>query len=441
MRREIETFNGVECILDRNVESSFSKNAFFLFIRTGSIFQLPLNYRNVLRYKIYERDSPSERSLYEAGLSQGDSFRNTPLIMTFNILTFEDNERGSPLTDYTHNIQSSHYFKYEETNKTYQNARASLTNAKAVPLTSRNTTLAEFMFDHKFSKYQAYKTDSEIKMQDNINITELFEKFKDSSIVNNETLKAFLLEDLDLGTGITFNMDERFATNLRLYSDFVMMTSGIFMSCIEGNHRLYTAMSTLIGIENSFPLVNNADFKTDIRIPNNCSILRPHDMHIITFPFPNKKYKQKKLIKSGKYMSRKCMKNQETKISGKWDEYMRRTSQRLETISTFETCIDMRKYEYIVSKNFTVAQTQLGQLNREIFMLLTKTFDDMPLKANIYVTDEEIQQLEDYRNSGKFSIINRLPSHVSSVIQIIHCIDTILTFIYSIIITITPIFY
>ena len=143
-------------------------------------------------------------------------------------------------------------------------------------------------------------------------------------------------------------------------------------------------------------------------------------MHIITFPFPNRKYKQKKLIKSGKYMSRKCMKNQETKINGKWDEYMRRTSQRLETINAFETCSDMRKYEYIISKNQTVAQTQIGQLNKEIFMLLTKTFDDMPLKANIYVTDEEIQQLEDYREKGKFSIINRIPSHVSSILQTIH---------------------
>ena len=55
-------------------------------------------------------------------------------------------------------------------------------------------------------------------------------------------------------------------------------------------------------------------------------------------------------------------------------------------------------------------------MNKEIFLQLTQTFDDMPLKANIHVTDEEIQQLEDYRENGKFSIINQFLSHVSSIL-------------------------
>ena len=96
-------------------------------------------------------------------------------------------------------------------------------------------------------------------------------------------------------------------------------------------------------------------------------------MHIITFPFPCKKYKQKKLIKSGKYMSQKCMKNQETKISGKWDEYIRRTSQRLETVANFETCSDMHKYKYTISKNQTVAMNELWKKNKDICLQLTKT--------------------------------------------------------------------
>ena len=32
-----EVFNGIECILDRNIQTSFPINSFFLFIRSGAI--------------------------------------------------------------------------------------------------------------------------------------------------------------------------------------------------------------------------------------------------------------------------------------------------------------------------------------------------------------------------------------------------------------------
>ena len=37
----------------------------------------------------------------------------------------------------------------------------------------------------------------------------------------------------------------------------------------------------------------------------------------------------------------------------------------------------------------------------------------MPLKANINVTETEIEDLLNYRQTAKFSIINRLPAKVS----------------------------
>ena len=116
-------------------------------------------------------------------------------------------------------------------------------------------------------------------------------------------------------------------------------------------------------------------------------------------------------------MSRKFMKNQETRITGKWDEYMRRASHKLMNIIGFETSKEMRKHNYITSKTQKVKTTRMMILSRELFIQLISTFEDIPLKANINVTEEEKTNFEDYRDKGSFSIVCQIPSHVSSLQQ------------------------
>ena len=146
-------------------------------------------------------------------------------------------------------------------------------------------------------------------------------------------------------------MNKPFATNMRLYADFIILTTGIIMSCIEGNHQLYTAISTLMGISKNFPLHKEADFDTDRVLPQDCSILKQQDMHIITFIYKDDEtFNTKNLVDTAQNMSRKYTKSMDTKINGNWDEYMRITSQKLRHLQIFTRNSDMKKHKY-VSKN------------------------------------------------------------------------------------------
>ena len=155
-----------------------------------------------------------------------------------------------------------------------------------IPLTKQNTINTEFIFRHKFTTYTISNTN-----QENIDIKGLFEKFKDINIRNNEELRYFLIDVLDLGEGINFDANKPFATNLRLYSDFIVLITGICMSCIEGNHRMYTATSLLMNINESFPLHEENDYIERYEIKDECCIKLKQDMNIISIPYQNFSWK------------------------------------------------------------------------------------------------------------------------------------------------------
>ena len=349
-------------------------------------------------------------SLFESGLStNGNPFRTTPMVITFNALSFNPKFK----TTDEQSIQSSHHFHYKSNKIIYRNAKATFDYCKAVPITQHNTANAEFIFRHKFSirNIPNYKA--------TINLQELFSKFNDIKIRNNEELRDFLYDTLDFGEDIQFDMNKPFTTNMRLYADFITLTTGIIMSCIEGNHRMYTAISSLMGITDRFPLNKEKDFNTNRILPENCSILKHQDMHIVTFIYRKEEtFNFKSLIEKAQSMSRKYTKSMDTKINGNWDEYMRITSQKLKDLKIFTRNSDMRKHEYVKKKTDSAKNTYLLQKIEEIFTALTKTFDYMPLKANINVTETEIEDLLNYRQTAKFSIINRLPAKVSKKKQI-----------------------
>ena len=202
---------------------------------------------------------------------------------------------------------------------------------------------AEFIFRHKFTTYTISNTNQEI-----IDIKGLFEKFKDINIRNNKELRYFLIDVLDLGEGINFDANKLFATNLRLYSDFIVLIIGICMSCIKGNHRMYTATSLLMNINESFPLHEENDYIKRYEIKDECCIKLKQDMNIISIPYHN--FSLKNIIEKARVVSKIFMRSQDTKITSTWDEYMRKTSEKLTHTSVLETNMDMRKHEYMEKK-------------------------------------------------------------------------------------------
>ena len=102
----------------------------------------------------------------------------------------------------------------------------------------------------------------------------------------------------------------------------------------------------------------------------------------------------------------------ETKINGDWDEYMRITSQKLKPIIVFPKGIDMRKHEYENEKTDAARNTHLARKLEEIFCELTKTFDYMPLKANVNISNTEIEELLNYRQTGKLSSFYQLDNTI-----------------------------
>ena len=144
------------------------------------------------------------------------------MVITFNALSFNPKFK----TTDEHSIQSSHHFHYKKNKVKYRNAKATFDYCKVIPITHQSTTNAEFIFSHEFSirNIPTYKA--------TVNLQELFSKFSDIKIRNNEELRDFLCNTLDFGEGIKYNMNKSFTTNIRLYADFITITMDIIMSCI-----------------------------------------------------------------------------------------------------------------------------------------------------------------------------------------------------------------
>ena len=114
---------------------------------------------------------------------------------------------------------------------------------------------------------------------------------------------------------------------------------------------MYTVISSLMGLTESFPLNKETDFNTNRILPEDCSILKHQDMHIVIFIYKNEKtFNFKSLIEKAQNMSRKYTKSMDTKINSNWDEYMRSTSLKLKDLKIFTWNSDMRKHEYVKKK-------------------------------------------------------------------------------------------
>ena len=226
-------YHGQECIIDTPLETSFTFLSFLLLTHFGALQQLPVNCRNVKCSSAHEKHKISKTSLYDAALSEKENaFQYTYMAFMFHhIKTTEESNTQDEC------IQSQHYINFKKEEGITENCKLYSTKLTATDLTQENIKAAEVLFNYKFKLFNT--NDGERNKAD---MGAFFRNFSNIQIRNNKELFIFLSETLNWGQNIPFNNDIKFGTNLKIYSNFVSQTSALLGSCIEGNHRLYTAL-------------------------------------------------------------------------------------------------------------------------------------------------------------------------------------------------------
>ena len=169
----------------------------------------------------------SGTSLREAAMNTTEnSFQYSYLALTFHHLTTKEEE--FPLETC---LRSQHYVSYEDkSQRKTENCKLMSTRTSGTKLNQDNIKAAEIIFNYDF---EYFDTDDENNLVD---MGAFIKHFSDVTLRSNSELYTFLSRRFAWGEELPFDNDLKFTTNLKLYSNFVALTSQLFMSCIEGNH-------------------------------------------------------------------------------------------------------------------------------------------------------------------------------------------------------------
>ena len=118
------------------------------------------------------------------------------------------------------------------------------------------------------------------------------------------------------GEKLPFDQDLKFTINLKLYSNFVALTSQLFMSCIEGNHQMYTALNILEIITTKLP-IQLEDKDPPPEISEDTCIMKTQNVEVVTL-LPHLIQDQ---IAAGKTISKNFIADKHTLIVAAWSDW------------------------------------------------------------------------------------------------------------------------
>ena len=191
-----------------------------------------------------------------------------------------------------------------------------------------------------------------------------------------------------MGEKLPFDHDLKFTTNLKLYSNFVALTSQLFMSCIEGNHRMYTALNILEIIKRKLP-IQLEDEDPPQEISEDTCIMKPQSVEVVTL-LPHSIQDQ---IEEGKTIAKKFIGDKQTLIVDDWcDWFVKIVDEWNPEDKHFEP------HDLYKANHHT--QTPLKYLidgYKYMWEHLVKNFDWFPIKEQISATPEKLEQLKNLR--------------------------------------------
>ena len=118
------------------------------------------------------------------------------------------------------------------------------------------------------------------------------------------------------GEKLPFDQDLKFTINLKLYSNFVALTSQLFMSCIEGNHQMYTALNILEIITTKLP-IQLEEKDPPPEISEDTCIMKTQNVEVVTL-LPHRIQDQ---IAAGKTISNNFIADKHTLIVAAWSDW------------------------------------------------------------------------------------------------------------------------
>ena len=383
--KRIENYRGVQCISDKNNESSYPQLSFFTMTMFGAILQLPMNCRMVQESKTEIKNETSGTSLKEAALdTTGNSLSNTQMALSFHRIVYEEDSRINRRMANKGGVQSQHYFDFQSEIGYLKDCKLYTSGITATTPNQNNILAAELIFNHKFDYYELDDTSKRI------NMTPLIKKLSDQKITNNDKLYSFLNETLGFGDEFYFDKSNNFCTNLKLYSDFVSLTSGIIMSCIEGNHRLYAALRQL-GMVNGIICDSDRSTSTPASINPNAAIMQDQLIDIISF----RDGTIGEQVADGIKISKKFISDKNTFIPSGWSEYVLSKIEYIKQHATYDTLVDLRYAPYCDKADSQVSTIRLVKQYKQLFEHMCNDFNSFPVSESIIAPLEAINAFKE----------------------------------------------
>ena len=191
-----------------------------------------------------------------------------------------------------------------------------------------------------------------------------------------------------MGGKLPFDHDLKFTTNLKLYSNFVALTSQLFMSCIEGNHRMYTALNILEIITTKLP-IQLEDKDPPPEISEDTCIMKTQNVEVVTL-LPHTIQDQ---IATGKTISENFIADKHTLIVAAWSDWFIKITEDWNPE-------DLHKRPQQLYEAHHYTQNPINYLidkYKYMWEHLVDNFDFFPIEEQISTTQDRLEKLRKLR--------------------------------------------